>query len=173
MQPQKRSQSVRLDLWAGLENYVLEHARVHRSKLSVCTGPVFDPADPVYRDIAIPRIYWKIAVWVHVPDTADLNDANDSLKGLVLAATGYILDQTSQLDNIDLTTARALAAGDTPPLGPFRTFQAPISDIGALSGLHLHQIIEADRLSPPTGPSQGHANRARWLPLETPEEITL
>lgn len=117
------------ELWAGLENYVLEHARVDRAKLSVLTGPVFDAADPAYRGIAIPRLFWKIAVWVHVPEGTDLSVANDALDGHFLAATSYVLDQASQLDNLKLQTARALDAGEPPPLGPFRTFQVPIAEI--------------------------------------------
>ena len=71
-------------------------------------------------------------------------------KSCTLAATGYILDQTPQLDDIELRTVRALAAGETPPLGPFRTFQAPIADVGALTGLQVEQLATADRLSVPT-----------------------
>lgn len=38
------------------------------------------------------------------------------------------------------------AVEDAPPLGPFRTFQAPIRDIAELTGLDLDQLIEVDRL---------------------------
>lgn len=171
--PQAKKFNQGPELWAGLENYVLDHARVHRAQLNVFTGPVFDPTDPIYRDIAIPRLFWKIAVWVHVPANVDLN-ADDSVEGLVLAATGYVLDQTAQLDDLDLQTARALEAGDTPPLGPFRTFQVPIADIAALTGFDLRQLVDADRLPTPAVPGAvGHAGRALWVLLTTGEDITL
>jgi endonuclease G len=65
-----------------------------------------------------------------------------------------VLDQTPQLDDIDLAEARAAAVGDPPPLGPYRTYQVPISDIAELTGLELGQLIAADRLATapvPTG----------------------
>lgn len=171
------------ELWAGLKNFVLKHARVHRAKLSVFTGPVFDPADPVYRDIAIPRLFWKIAAWVQSPNDVEPEERNEAdeadeadelLEGLVLAATAYVLDQTPQLDNIDLRTARALATGNTPPLGPFRTFQVPVADVGALTGLNLRQLVDADRLRiPATVRAVERADRVLWVPLETLERMEL
>jgi endonuclease G len=35
---------------------------------------------------------------------------------------------------------------DVPPLGLFRTFQAPIRDIAELTGLGLGQLIAVDRM---------------------------
>jgi endonuclease G len=69
----------------------------------------------------------------------------------VLAASGYVLDQTPQLDDIDLAGVRA-TAGDPPPLGPYRTYQAPISDIAGLTDLELEQLVAADRFATGTAP---------------------
>ncbi|MGI3781784.1 MAG: DNA/RNA non-specific endonuclease [Janthinobacterium lividum] len=42
-------------LWAGLEDYVLEHARTDAQRLTVLTAPVFADDDPLYRGTRIPR----------------------------------------------------------------------------------------------------------------------
>ena len=63
-----------------------------------------------------------------------------------LAATGYILDQTPLVDDLDAVLAEAAAAGAVPPLGAFRTFQVPIADIAVLAGVDLDQLILVDRL---------------------------
>ena len=39
-----------------------------------------------------------------------------------LAATGYVLDQTPELPDVEAATRRALLAGEPPPLGPYRTY---------------------------------------------------
>ncbi len=92
------------ELWLGLEDHVLEHARAHELKLSVFTGPVLADDDPPYRGIRIPLKFWKIAAW----STGD-----------ALATTGFVVDQSPLIDTDELP--RELGA--PPPLGPFRTFQ--------------------------------------------------
>jgi endonuclease G len=122
------------ELWGGLENHVVEYARVYAQKISVFTGPVLAPDDPSYRGIQIPRLFWKIAAWTEQKD-------GDAFR---LASAGFILDQTPELDAIDLRTARTIAAGSPPPLGPFRTFQVPVQHIAGLTGLALGELVAAD-----------------------------
>lgn len=152
-------------LWAGLENYVLEHAQLNQQRLSVFTAPVLDPDDPPYRGVQIPRLFWKIAAWAELPDASE-----GAVGAVELAATGYVLDQTPQLDDIDLASRRAREAGRPPPLGPFRTFQVPISDIAALTGLDLGPLLAADRLSVPT-PTPSRS--IRWTELGVLDDIRL
>ncbi|HEX8498322.1 MAG TPA: DNA/RNA non-specific endonuclease [Actinomycetales bacterium] len=152
------------ELWVGLEDYLLEHARAHRLRLSVFTGPVLSPDDPPYRGVQIPRLFWKVATW------ADLGAEGSEP---TLAATAYVLDQTPQLDDLDLRTARAAAAGDVPPLGPYRTFQVPVADVEALTGLDLGPLVAADQL--PAGAPTGAlpAPRDRWVELTEAGSIRL
>ena len=117
------------ELWSGLEDYVLDNAETFDRKLSVFTGPIFAPDDPLYRGVRIPRLFFKVAAWSNAAG---------------LSASGYVLDQRPQLDDIDLATATALAAGEPPPLGPFRTFQVAIADIAQLTGLTIPELVEAD-----------------------------
>lgn len=149
-------------LWAGLEDYILEHARMYGQRLSVFTAPVLDPTDPPYRGVQIPRLFWKIAAWA--------THAGDDPAEVTLAATGYVLDQTPELDDLDLATQQALAAGDPPPLGPFRTYQVPISDIANLTGLDLGPLPTADRL---LAPAPSAARALRWTRLRTFDSIRL
>ena len=136
------------ELWSGLEDFVLANAETFDRRLSVFTGPVFGTGDPLYRGVQLPRLFWKVAAW------AD---------GSGLAASGYVLDQRPQLDDIDLSTATALAAGEPPPLGPFRTFQVPISDIAALTGLAIDVLVAADV----------HAGQTSWMLLAAPGAMRL
>ncbi|WP_258723304.1 DNA/RNA non-specific endonuclease [Cellulomonas sp. NS3] len=156
-------------LWNGLEDYLLEHARVHRLRLTVLTGTVLDPDDPVYRGIGIPRLFWKVAAWADVPDDADPGTA------LRLATTAYVLDQTPQLDEIALraATAQALAAGDAPPLGPFRTFQVPVRDVEELTRLDLGPLVAADRLAAVAAQDDAPAERSGWVPLASARDVRL
>ena len=158
-------------LWAGLEDYVLGHARTYAQRLSVFTAPVLVADDPTYRGAQIPRLFWKIAAWgTTTAQHADTVDAPETL-----AATGYLLDQSAQLDAIDLQ-ARA-AAVDPPPLGAYLTYQVPITDIATLTGLDLGPLPAADRapapaaggrLDPRAAPASG-----RWRPLTSYDDIRL
>lgn len=114
------------ELWLGLEDHILEHARRHDGRLSVITGPVFADGDPLYRGALLPRRFFKVAAW------------HD---GSGLAATAYLLDQSSLLAGLGLRQA-------LPPLGAFRTFQVPVAEIAELTGLAMPELTTADRLVP-------------------------
>jgi len=135
------------ELWLGLEDHVLEHARVHRQRLSVFTAPVLAQGDPPYRGIRIPLRFWKIVAW---------NTGRDEL-----ASLGFVVDQAPLVETGEL---REPAPGEAPALGPFRTFQVPIGDIATLAGLVMPDLVEADRL-PATIAEVG------WRRIETPDEI--
>ena len=131
------------ELWLGLEDHVLEHARVHELKLSVFSGPVLADDDPPYRGIRIPLRFWKIAAWS---------------TGEALAATGFVVDQSPHIDTDKLP--RALGA--PPPLGPFRTFQVRIADIVALTGLTMPELVAAESLPRSVG---------GWRQITSPDDI--
>lgn len=157
-------------LWNGLEDHVLQYAATHDHRLVVHTGPVFGDDDPVYRGVAIPRLFWKVVGWAGAPPDSPADGAGPSSSAgggaAVLAATAFILDQTPQLDEVqlELITAQALAADEIPPLGPFRTYQVPVADVVALTGLDLHRLGEADVLAGRERPTSG---------AERPSEITI
>jgi endonuclease G len=148
-------------LWLGLEEYLQEHAATFDRKLGVFAGPVLDQDDPHYRGIQIPLRFWKVVAFVQ--DGA-------------LAATGYILDQTPLVDDLDAALAEAAATGAVPPLGAFRTFQVPIADIAVLTGVDLDQLILVDRLGAPvtgeTPPPPGRTS-STWVELGSLDDLVL
>jgi endonuclease G len=149
------------ELWLGLEEYLMEHAATFDRRLAVFAGPVLDHADPPYRGVQIPLRFWKVVAFVQ--DGA-------------LAATGYILDQTPLVHDLEAAFAEAAAAGTLPPLGAFRTFQVPIADIAALAGVGLDQLALVDRLgSPATGeePPPPGRTTSTWVELRSMEDVRL
>ena len=138
----------------------MRHADTFDRKLAVLAGPVLDPRDPPYRGIQVPLRFWKIVAFVQ--DGA-------------LAATGYLLDQSPLLDDLGAAFDEAAAAGEAPPLGAFRTFQVPIADIGALSGVLVDQLAAVDRMPVPPSdeaPAPGQA-AGGWVQLRELSDITL
>jgi len=157
--PQNKHFNQGRDLWLGLEDYLQAHAAAHDRKLVVLAGPVLDAADPPYRGIRIPLRFWKVAAFVQ--DGA-------------LAATGYLLDQTPLVDDLQAAFAET-PAGQLPPLGAFRTFQVPIADLAVVAGVVLDQLVLADLMgATATGesPPPGRAN-AGWLQLSSLDDMVL
>jgi endonuclease G len=135
--------------WLGLEDYILGHARTYAQRLSVFTAPILDPNDPPYRGTQIPRRFWKVVAW-----TTTLQEPEDEPR---LAATGYLLDQTPQLDLIDLTANGRAPRTDPPPLGGVPHVPGPDCRPG-----------RPDRLAPVPA-----AQSTRWRPLQHLGDITV
>ncbi|TFV67842.1 UNVERIFIED_ORG: DNA/RNA non-specific endonuclease [Bacillus sp. AZ43] len=153
--PQDKRFNQGRELWLGLEDHLQDHAAAHDRKLAVFAGPVLDPSDPPYRGIQVPLRFWKVVAFVQ--DGA-------------LAATGYLLDQTPLVGDLE-----AAAAGEAPPLGPFRTFQVPVADIAALTGVDLDQLAGVDLLRP-VGPAEAPPPgrpSGRWLELRSLDDVVL
>ncbi|MBT2458034.1 DNA/RNA non-specific endonuclease [Streptomyces sp. ISL-86] len=139
-------------LWQGLENYLLDHAAEFDRKLSVMTGPVLHDSDPPYRGMQVPLRFWKVAAFI---------------QGGKLASTAYILDQSPDLTR-DYERAMAGAKpGDPPPLGAFRTFQVPVTDIVQLTGLDFGPLPGADLMPVTRAPAE------RWKRLESFEDMVV
>ena len=83
--PQAAKFNQGLDLWPGMESYLLDNAADHGRRLIVFPGCVFSDVDPVCRGVEIPLQFFKVDAFLH-----------DG----VLAATGYIVDQTPQLADL-------------------------------------------------------------------------
>ncbi|MFI8566369.1 DNA/RNA non-specific endonuclease [Rhodococcus sp. NPDC078407] len=151
--PQTATLNQSKTLWLGLEDYVLGYAEQYGRRLSVFSGCIFADDDPLYRSVAIPRQFFKIAVW----------SQNSSS-----ACTGYVLDQSPSLDPI-LDKPLRLET-DPPPLGPYRTYQVPVADIGSMTGLELGTLIDADRYAPVAAAREGAST---WTELTALEDIHL
>ena len=138
------------ELWLGLEDHVLEFAETTDQRVSVFTAPVLDAQDPLYRGVQIPRRFWKVAAWVEA--TAEDEE--------VLAATGFVLDQSDLLELGDATLA-------VTRLGSFRTFQVPIADISGLADIEFGPLIAADMMP------AAAARPGRWNELSQASDIRL
>jgi endonuclease G, mitochondrial len=133
------------ELWLGLEDHVIAYAESTDQRVSVFTAPVLADDDPPYRGIRIPLRFWKVAAW-EGPDG--------------LAAAGFLLDQS---DLVDLSEGLRAA----PPLGGFRTFQVPITEIEAIASIDLGALADADVLPLRT------VRPASRIELESVDDIVL
>ena len=139
-------------LWNGLEDYLLASATTYERRLVVITGPVLAADDPAYRDVLLPRRFYKVAAFI--------DDGS-------LASTAYLLDQSELIDDLPALLAPA------PPLGAYRTFQVPVADVAALTGLDLAGLSAADRYRVPPSALPTPPHTSRWTELVTYADVAL
>jgi endonuclease G len=108
-------------LWLELEDYLLDNAATRGFRATVFTGPVFGADDPAYRDVLLPKAFWKVAVMI--------DDAAGALSG-----TGYLVSQASLLTDLEFV------------FGGVRTYQVPIRDIESWSKLTFGALRAHDPL---------------------------
>ncbi|RAX16765.1 DNA/RNA non-specific endonuclease [Pseudarthrobacter sp. AG30] len=154
--PQAAKFNQGMELWLGLESYLQENAAGSKRRIVVFTGPIFGDTDPVYRGVEIPLKFFKVAAFLYRGE---------------LAATGYVVDQTPLLADLP-DVPHPGVMDEAPPLGPFRTFQAPIRDIAALTGLTLGQLVAADRM-PIAAALPAARVTSTWRELRSPEDLDL
>lgn len=109
-------------IWLGLENYALQNARKDDMRISVFTGPVFRPDDPVQYGIKIPVSFWKVIAFIH-DDTGKL------------CATGYEISQEDFLSDNEFV------------FGKHTTAQRKISRIESETGLSFGNLSDLDPLN--------------------------
>jgi endonuclease G len=118
--PQHKDFNQNQQTWAGLEDYVLDHADAEDFKVSVFTGPAFSNGDPDYRGYKLPRRYWKVVVMVR--------------PGGKLSATAYLLSQASLISDLE----------EAFVFGAYKTYQVPVKKIEALTGLSFGNLRTFD-----------------------------
>lgn len=107
--------------WLGLEDYLLEHARADRQRISIFTGPVFRDGDRRYRGVQIPEAYWKVVAFMG-------DDGRPS-------ATAYMIEQADDLDELGFM------------FGQYKTFQRSVARIGTLTQLDFSELASFDGFS--------------------------
>jgi endonuclease G, mitochondrial len=117
------------DRWQGLEQFLLEqHAKKERRRMTVITGPLFSPNDPVYKNdrmkysVRCPLQYWKVCVLIRRDDTP--------------AATGFILGQEDIKDLPGFEEVFDVAAT-----------QIKIADLEKKTGLDFGRLREFDHFA--------------------------
>jgi endonuclease G len=123
--PQHKDFNQNKTTWAGLEDYVLNNADNADLKVSVVTGPVLAEDDDRYRDVQLPRQFWKVVAMVKADGT--------------LSATAYLLSQEELIHGLEL-------AGEFD-YGAYRTYQVPVRRIADLTGLSFGSLPDADPLT--------------------------
>jgi endonuclease G, mitochondrial len=142
-------QAFNAPIWLALEDYALQHAREDDMKISVFTGPYFARNDPMMYGVTIPRLFWKIIVFIH-----------DETKKL--CATGY---EMSQKKSLLPEEEFVFGAFQSPQLNI--ATQVPIASIERRSGLSFGDLAAIDPLA---GEDEA-VGGAQPLALQTVEEI--
>lgn len=106
-------------LWAELEDYLLDNAQTDGFRACVFTGPVLADDDPVFKEVALPRAYWKVAAMLR----ADSHE---------LSATAYVVSQADLISNLEFV------------YGQCKTYQVPIAKVETLTGLNFGGLDEVD-----------------------------
>ncbi|GKS59889.1 endonuclease [Nitrospira sp.] len=127
--------------WLGLENYILLNSRAHDLKVSVFSGPVFKDDDPTYRDVLIPREYWKVV--------AVVSEGRPS-------ATAYMISQADLLENL-----RAFG------FGKYKTYQVSIGQIEQMTDLRFGDLKQYDGFTT----EEGRTRRALRQEIRSWEDI--
>jgi endonuclease G, mitochondrial len=118
--PQHKDFNQNQATWAGLEDYILDNADKEDFKVTVFTGPVLRASDPAYREVQLPRQFWKVVAMVR-PDGK-------------LSATAYLLSQASLLTDLEEAFA----------FGAYKTYQVTIRKIESLTGLGFGNLKAFD-----------------------------
>lgn len=151
-------------LWQGLENYVLNSARVHGFRAAVFTGPVLradddEESDPIIDGAVIPLEFWKLVVAAR--------------EGGGLHATAYLLSQGQLIRRLMERRGRSEAL-EGFELGAYRTFQVRIADLAEATGYDLSVYVGADPLEHVEAAGEAILSREPvFLPLETEDDLRL
>lgn len=109
------NQSSRGGLWGRLEDAVFEDTEVEDLKVSVMGGPVFNADDREFRDVLIPREFWKMIAFV---------------EGGTLKAKAFLL--TQNLDELEALE-----------LDEFRVYQVALTEIESRCGISFSNALKA------------------------------
>ena len=115
------NQSSQHGLWGQLEDAIFEDVKVEELKISVFGGPIFKDTDFAYREVLVPRSFWKVIAYVE--------------QG-ALKASAYVLTQ----DDLE---AKLESLG----LEPFKLYQVAFADLRALTGLDHGALAQADTMA--------------------------
>jgi endonuclease G len=107
--------------WLSLENYILQHARADKMRVTVFTGPFFSEDDLEYRDARVPAAFWKVVAIV-------TDDGRPS-------ATAYKVSQARELAELEFVFAG------------FKTYQISIQQVMKATDLDFSHLLEFDGFS--------------------------
>jgi endonuclease G len=107
-------------IWGELENAIFSDVDVADLRVSVIGGPIFGDLDPEYRQVRLPKEFYKILYW------RERGNA-------VLKAKGYVLTQTDLINELEALE-----------LPEFAVFEVPIGEISRRTDLILPTAAEPE-----------------------------
>lgn len=116
------NQSKQHGLWGELENAIFDDATVDHLRLSLFGGPIFKSNDFPYRDLLVPRSFFKVIAWRE--------------EG-TLKAKAFVLTQ----DDLE---AKLESLG----LEPFKVYQVTLTELTTTTGLDFGVLSGADTMPP-------------------------
>jgi endonuclease G, mitochondrial len=116
------NQSSKQGLWGQLEDAIYEDVDVEDLRLSVFGGPIFKDTDLLYRDVLVPRSFWKLITYVE--------DGTLKAKAFVLTQD----DLEAKLESLGLDT--------------FNLYQVGLTDLSGITGLDYGALATADTIGP-------------------------
>jgi endonuclease G len=105
-------------IWLGLEDYILQNARVDGMLVDVFTGPYFSEHDLQYRGALIPSSFWKVVAIV-------TENGKPS-------ATAYKVSQAKELSQLEIV------------YGAYKTFQISIDSVTKDTQIDFSGLAEFD-----------------------------
>ena len=115
------NQSRQQGLWGRLEDALYEDVEVDDLRVSVMAGPVFHDDDQMYRNVRLPREYWKVLAYCC---------------GGALRVRAFLLTQ-------DLDPLQAVMAVDE-----FRLYQVELAELEERTGLIFPAVMHAGTTRP-------------------------
>ena len=111
-------------VWAGIENYILNNADSNDLRVTVFTAPVMRNTDPTFQDVKVPLQFWKVVAFRR--------------KNNALASSAYLLSQEKLVGDV--------VADEEFVFGAYKTFQVSLSRIATTASLDLGALVAADVL---------------------------
>ncbi|HUT36214.1 MAG TPA: DNA/RNA non-specific endonuclease [Planctomycetota bacterium] len=136
-------------LWGSIEGHIAAQARKDKRKLCILNGPVFRANDRKYKDLQVPREFWKLVVFE--------NDAGRP------RAVAFKLSQASLIKSLP---------SEEFVVDPYRPFQVKVRDLEAATKLDFGPLRQYDPLEDPAHEGFLEAG-VEAVPLETLDDIAL
>jgi endonuclease G len=137
-------------LWGNLESYVQQQAKSNTGNISVFNGPVFRISDRPYRDVLLPKEFWKVILYA---------DSEGKPR-----AAAFILSQESLVKDLPL---------EEMVWTPYQPFQVKVATLEQRTHLDFGELVDADVLATPGHESFLEATTGSAMPINRLQDILL
>ncbi len=118
------NQSEANGIWGELENAIFNDVEIENLHVSVMGGPIFMANDPFYRNVQLPKQFWKIIYF---------RESGDE----IIKAKGYVLTQADLLNELEALE-----------LPEFSVYEVSLEQIGEMTGLSFFAPASTERRAP-------------------------